>query len=196
MQFCGVSWQSQDHREWDRLVWLTYTNNKSQGGAALWFSFCNKLMIRVFVSSDGKSEFVPVPFRNELTSHRYAITVLITSDEKQFYSKLPNPNGVKSYRYHGLFDITSAWDQDGNQLQGERDVSFPGKPGRDGPQYTLHLQQSGMNQLLEEDLRELIKDQNTIDRNCDVLPLSLDDLLNYTTLMLKFVQTSGYGLRC
>jgi hypothetical protein len=24
-----------------------------------------------------------------------------------------------------------------------------------------------------------------IDRNCDVLPLSLDDLLNYTTLMLK-----------
>jgi hypothetical protein len=25
-----------------------------------------------------------------------------------------------------------------------------------------------------------------IDRNCDVLPLSLDDLLNYTTLMLKF----------
>jgi hypothetical protein len=24
------------------------------------------------------------------------------------------------------------------------------------------------------------------DRNCDVLPLSLDDLLNYTTLMLKF----------
>jgi hypothetical protein len=27
---------------------------------------------------------------------------------------------------------------------------------------------------------------NWIDRNCDVLPLSLDDLLNYTTLMLKF----------
>jgi hypothetical protein len=27
---------------------------------------------------------------------------------------------------------------------------------------------------------------NQIDRNCDVLPLSLDDLLNYTTLMLKF----------
>ncbi len=26
----------------------------------------------------------------------------------------------------------------------------------------------------------------TIDRNCDVLPLSLDDLLNYTTLMLNF----------
>jgi hypothetical protein len=25
-----------------------------------------------------------------------------------------------------------------------------------------------------------------IDRNCDVLPLSLDDLLDYTTLMLKF----------
>ena len=25
-----------------------------------------------------------------------------------------------------------------------------------------------------------------IDCNCDVLPLSLDDLLNYTTLMLKF----------
>jgi hypothetical protein len=25
-----------------------------------------------------------------------------------------------------------------------------------------------------------------IDRNCDVLPLSLEDLLNYTTLMLKF----------
>ncbi len=25
-----------------------------------------------------------------------------------------------------------------------------------------------------------------IDRNCDLLPLSLDDLLNYTTLMLKF----------
>jgi hypothetical protein len=25
-----------------------------------------------------------------------------------------------------------------------------------------------------------------IDRNCDMLPLSLDDLLNYTTLMLKF----------
>jgi hypothetical protein len=25
-----------------------------------------------------------------------------------------------------------------------------------------------------------------IDRNCIVLPLSLDDLLNYTTLMLKF----------
>ena len=25
-----------------------------------------------------------------------------------------------------------------------------------------------------------------IDRNCDVLPLSLDDLLNYTTSMLKF----------
>ncbi len=25
-----------------------------------------------------------------------------------------------------------------------------------------------------------------IDRNCNVLPLSLDDLLNYTTIMLKF----------
>jgi hypothetical protein len=26
----------------------------------------------------------------------------------------------------------------------------------------------------------------TIDRNCNVLPLSLEDLLNYTTLMIKF----------
>jgi hypothetical protein len=29
-------------------------------------------------------------------------------------------------------------------------------------------------------------DDYLIDCNCDVLPLSLDDLLNYTTLMLKF----------
>jgi hypothetical protein len=27
---------------------------------------------------------------------------------------------------------------------------------------------------------------HTIDRNCNVLPLSLEDLLNYTTLMIKF----------
>ncbi len=31
-----------------------------------------------------------------------------------------------------------------------------------------------------------INQQKTIDRNCDVLPLSLEDLLNYTTLMIKF----------
>jgi hypothetical protein len=33
----------------------------------------------------------------------------------------------------------------------------------------------------------------TIDRNCNVLPLSLDDLLNYTTLMLKFCKNKPIG---
>jgi hypothetical protein len=34
---------------------------------------------------------------------------------------------------------------------------------------------------------DFVEDYYTqIDRNCDMLPLSLDDLLNYTTLMLKF----------
>jgi hypothetical protein len=32
-----------------------------------------------------------------------------------------------------------------------------------------------------------------IDRNCNVLPLSLDDLLNYTTLMLKFCTNKLIG---
>jgi hypothetical protein len=35
-------------------------------------------------------------------------------------------------------------------------------------------------------LRELWYVVVMIDRNCDVLPISLDDLLNYTTLMLMF----------
>jgi hypothetical protein len=73
-----VSRQSQAHREWDGLVWLTYTSNKFQGGAALWFSFCNRLAIRVFISSDGNSVFVPLAF----------------------------PNGKTSYRFLDLFDIT------------------------------------------------------------------------------------------
>ncbi len=34
--------------------------------------------------------------------------------------------------------------------------------------------------------RTHIKYLLNIDRNCNVLPLSLDDLLNHTTLMLKF----------
>jgi hypothetical protein len=80
-----VSRQSQAHKEWDGLVWLTYTNIKFQGGAALWFSFCNSLAIRVFVSSDGNYVFVPLAF----------------------------PNGKTSYRSLGLFEITCAWDQDG-----------------------------------------------------------------------------------
>ncbi len=29
-------------------------------------------------------------------------------------------------------------------------------------------------------------EEYNIDRNCDMLPLRLDDLLNYSTLMLKF----------
>jgi hypothetical protein len=32
----------------------------------------------------------------------------------------------------------------------------------------------------------LITVEININRNCDVLPLSLENLLNYTTLMLKF----------
>ncbi len=32
----------------------------------------------------------------------------------------------------------------------------------------------------------LFNEDHGIDRNCDVLPLSLEDLLNYTTLILKF----------
>ena len=58
-----VSRQSQAHREWDGLVWLTYTSNKFHGGAALWFSFCNSLAIRVFVSSDGNSVLSHLPFQ-------------------------------------------------------------------------------------------------------------------------------------
>ncbi len=33
-----------------------------------------------------------------------------------------------------------------------------------------------------------------IDRNCDVLPLSLDDLLNHTTLMIKFCKNKPIGV--
>ncbi len=33
-----------------------------------------------------------------------------------------------------------------------------------------------------------------IDRNCDMLPLSLDDLLNHTTLMLKFCKNNLIGV--
>ncbi len=40
-------------------------------------------------------------------------------------------------------------------------------------------------ELSKVDNQAILKNQQ-IDRNCDVLPLSLDDLLNYTTLMLKF----------
>ena len=124
-----VSRQSQAHREWDGLVWLTYTSNKFQGGAALWFSFCNSLAIRVFVSSDGNSVFVPLAF----------------------------PDGKTSYRFLGLFDITCAWDQDGNQVQGGKKVTFPGKGGRDGPPYTFHLQRSKSNMLSDQELQDLIK---------------------------------------
>ena len=124
-----VSRQSQAHREWDGLVWLTYTSNKFQGGAALWFSFCNSLAIRVFVSSDGNSVFVPLAF----------------------------PNGKTSYRFLGLFDITCAWDQDGNQVQGGKKVTFPGQAGHDGPQYTFHLQRSKSNMLSDQELQDLIK---------------------------------------
>ena len=124
-----VSRQSQAHREWDGLVWLTYTSNKFQGGAALWFSFCNSLAIRVFVSSDGNSVFVPLAF----------------------------PNGKTSYRFLGLFDITCAWDQDGNQVQGGKKVTFPGQAGYDGPQYTFHLQRSKSNMLTDQELQDIIK---------------------------------------
>ncbi len=124
-----VSRQSQAHREWDGLVWLTYTSNKFQGGAALWFSFCNSLAIRVFVSSDGNSVFVPLAF----------------------------PDGKTSYRFVGLYNITCAWDQDGNQVQGGKKVTFPGKGGRDGPQYTSHLQRSKSNMLSDQELQDIIK---------------------------------------
>ncbi len=33
-----------------------------------------------------------------------------------------------------------------------------------------------------------------IDRNCNLLPLSLDDLLNHTTLMLKFCKNKHIGV--
>jgi hypothetical protein len=111
------------------LVWLTYTSNKFQGGAALWFSFCNSLAIRVFVPSDGNSVFVPLAF----------------------------PDGKPSYRYVGLFNITCSWDQDGNQVQGEKKVTFPGRGGHDGPQYTFHLQRSKSNMLTAQELQDLIK---------------------------------------
>ena len=65
---CGsvvVSRQCQAHREWDGLVWLTYTSNKVQGRAALWFSFCNSLAIRVFISSDSNFFLSRLPFKME-----------------------------------------------------------------------------------------------------------------------------------
>ncbi len=124
-----VSRQSQAHSEWDGLVWLTYTSNKFQGGAALWFIFCNSLAIRVFVSSDGNSLFVPLAF----------------------------PNGKTFYRFLGLFDITCAWDKDGNQVQGRKKVTFPGQAGHDGPQFTFHLQRSKSNMLSDQELQDLIK---------------------------------------
>jgi hypothetical protein len=37
-------------------------------------------------------------------------------------------------------------------------------------------------------------EQKVIDRNCNVLPLSLDDLLNHTTLMLKFCKNKPIGV--
>ncbi len=41
-------------------------------------------------------------------------------------------------------------------------------------------------QLVEKDRGSTLRPQLTIYRNCDVLPLCFGDLLNHTTLMLKF----------
>ena len=152
-----VSRQSQAHREWDGLVWLTYTN-KFQSGAALWFSFFNSLAIRVFVSSDGKSVFVQLSF----------------------------PNGNTSYRFLGLFDITCAWEQDGNQVWGGKKVTFPGKGGRDGPQYTFHLQRSKSNMLSDQELQDLIKCKQ---KSTLTLP-------NHLGLKLKKLTISPHTQKC
>jgi hypothetical protein len=153
-----VSRQSHAHREWDGLVWLTYTSNKFQGGAALWFSFCNSLAIRVFVSSDGNSVFVPLAF----------------------------PDGKTSYRFLGLFDITCAWDQDGNQVQGGKKVTFPGRAGHDGPQYTFHLQRSRSNMLTDQELQDLIKG-----KQLSTLPLP-----NHLGQNLKKLNISPHTQKC
>ena len=91
-------------------------------------AFAKSLAIRVFVSSDGNSVFVPLAF----------------------------PNGKTSYRFLGLFEITGAWDQDGNQVRGGKKYTFPGKGGRDGPQYTFHLQRNKSNMLCDQELQDLI----------------------------------------
>jgi hypothetical protein len=57
----------------------------------------------------------------------------------------------------GLFEITCAWDQDGNQVQGEKKVTFPGRAGHDGPQYKFHLQRSKSIILSDQDLQDVIK---------------------------------------
>ncbi len=41
-------------------------------------------------------------------------------------------------------------------------------------------------EIMLQTISNVRQHQRGIDRNCNVLPLSLDDLLNYTTLMLKF----------
>ncbi len=60
----------------------------------------------------------------------------------------------------------------------------------DGTMRVLVSQMGGCTSMETRELKiaateRLIRKYN-IDRNCNVLPLSLDDLLNHTTLMLKF----------
>ncbi len=62
------------------------------------------------------------------------------------------------------------------------------------PRELLHTSGSGLLVYMFESVRDQMGgkkerdliDKQHIDRNCDVLPLSFNDLLNYTTLMLKF----------
>jgi len=100
-----------DIRETDGLLWLLYTSDRSNGGAALCQSYHKKRPIRLFRSS--------LLSTGDRQNSKYTPPFLDVEDDLEEDSDV-------AYRYDGLYMVRAVWDMNGNETESFPTVALDG----------------------------------------------------------------------